>query len=118
MKNFKYNIINFKEIQDKEFLLEDQYDQEIEYYYFSHNSSETNSKSSKGSIDDLKLKLNKEKLLGSALNLGIKSFKSQAEINNYSNITLKKVKSILKQRNIHREKSSKKVSFGNIEIEN
>ena len=117
VKNFKYNVINFKEIQDKEFLLEDQYDQEIEYYYFSHNSSETTSKSSKGSIDDLKLKLNKDKLLGSALNLGIKSYKSQIEINNINNSNMKKVKSILKKRNFHREKSSKKVSFGNIEIE-
>ena len=117
VKNFKYNIINFKEIQDKEFLLEDQYDQEIKYYYFSHNSSETTSKSSKGSIDDLKLKLNKDKLLGSALNLGIKSYKSQIEINCVNNTNIKKVKSILRKRKFNREKSSKKVSFGNIEIE-
>ncbi len=104
-------MINFKDIQDLELLLEDQYDKEIEYYYFSHNSSETTSKSSKGSAEDLKLKFNKEKILGSALNLSFKSIKSQFEINK-----LKKVNSILKERNFNRKKSNKKVSFGTIEI--
>ena len=113
-KNVKYNIINFKDIQDMELLLEDQYDKEIGYYYNSHSSSETNSKSSKGSTQDLNSKNNQEKFFNK-VDLGFRYSNSQMQIN--SNINIKKVKSILRKRNFQREQSSKKVSFGIIEIE-
>jgi hypothetical protein len=114
-KNLKYNIINFKDIQDTELLLEDQYDKEIEYYYNSHSSSETNSKSSKDSTENLCYN-NQEKLFEKTIKYGLRNANSQIEIN--VNLKIKKVKSILKKRQLKRERSSKKVSFGKIEVEN
>ena len=98
-----------------ELLLEDQYDKEIEYYYNSHSSSETNSKSSKGSTENL-CSNNQEKLFEKTIKYGLRNANSQIEIN--VNLKIKKVKSILKKRQLKRERSSKKVSFGKIEVEN
>ncbi len=107
-RNGKYNIINFVDIQNLELMLEDLYDQEIEYYY-SSSSSETTSNSKSTSNDnvyEIKGKNKEENLFG------LRNYKEQVKINENKNI---KVKSILKQRNFNRKKSFKKVVFGKIE---
>lgn len=113
----KYNVINFKEIQDLEYLLEERYEKEKEYYYFSCSNSETNSNSkssiySNEYIYSKKLQNNNKEY---SQNLRLRNYKSQDEIGKYK---IPKVKSILKQKNLNRGKSFKKVFFGGIEILN
>ena len=108
-RNGKYNIINFVDIQNLELMLEDLYDQEIEYYYYSTSSSETTSNSKSTSNDnayEIKRRNKEENLFG------LRNYKAQVKINGDKNI---KVKSILKQRNFNRKKTFKKVEFGKIE---
>ena len=106
-KNDYVNIINFRKIQDNEFFLEKEYDKEIEAYYSTNISSETNSKVSISTIDSFDI--NSRKKIVSILDLGLKKFPSQ-------NIRINYPISILKCRNYNREKSFKKVSFGKIEF--
>ena len=103
------NIINFKTIQDKEYYLENEYDKEIEEYFSSNVSSETTSKTSGCSIDNLEYRKRIKRDFENILDLGLRKF-------NYKNIQLNyPIKSILKCRNYKRKKSIKKVSFGNID---
>ena len=109
IKNDYVNIINFKTIQDKEYYLENEYDKEIEEYFSSNVSSETTSKTSGCSIDNLEYRKRIKRDFENILDLGLRKF-------NYKNIQLNyPIKSILKCRNYKRKKSIKKVSFGNID---
>ena len=108
IKNGYVNIINFRKIQDKEFFLEKEYDKEIEAYFSSNSSSETNSKTSKSSIDSYEYIIKKKNTFN-ILNLELRKKFSQNYLNNQIN-------SILKNRNFNRGKTSKKISFGKIEI--
>ena len=109
IKNGYVNIINFRKIQDKEFFLEKVYDKEIEAYFSSNSTSETNSKTSGSSIDSCDYIFRKNNTYNN-LNLELrKKFISQNRLNSQIN-------SILKNRNYNRGKSSKKISFGKIEI--
>ena len=110
----KYNIINFKEIQDLEFLIEENYENEKEDYYCSCSNSETNS-NSKSTIYSKEYIKKPQKNDENSLNLGLSNYKSQIEIRKYE---IPKVKSILKKRNFNRGKSFKKIFFGGIEISN
>ena len=107
IKNDYVNIINFRKIQENEFLLEKEYDKEIEAYYSTNITSETNSKVSISTIDSFDI--NSRKKIVSVLDLGLKKYHSQ-------NIRINSPISILKCRNYNREKSFKKVSFGKIEF--
>ena len=62
IKNDYVNIINFRKIQENEFLLEKEYDKEIEAYYSSNLSSETNSKASLSTIDSYDINSRKKKI--------------------------------------------------------
>ena len=108
IKNDYVNIINFKKVQDNEYYLEKEYDKEIEEYFSSNSSSETNSKTSGSSIDSCDYIIRKKNTYN-ILNLELRKKFSQNYLNNQIN-------SILKNRNFNRGKSSKKISFGKIEF--
>ena len=111
IKNDYINILNFRKIQEKEFFLENEYDKEIEEYYTSNSSSETNSKTSKSSNESFEYPKKKNNFV-SFLNLGLK------RKNNEKNKIIYPIKSILKNRNYNRKKTCKKVNFGKIDILN
>ena len=108
IKNDYVNIINFRKIQENEFLLEKEYDKEIEAYYSSNVSSETNSKASLSTIDSYDINSRKKNI--NIFEFGLKKVNSQNIKVNYP------IYSILKCRNYNRKKSFKKVSFGKIEF--